>query len=255
MPNIYDPERGLKIELTDDDYDDYQKGNLSDNYYARRKNGSIGNKVYISRLDDDDDSDEYEEPSSGIDAGSAAIGGLIVAAIIGAGYGIKKLWDRHKVKKAEAQVAEQRKAQVNLQEEEKTQMAIEHADTMFSTKTVQANDAERRSLTQEEALQELMKIVVGMAEIADGKKKVSKGIENLNNAGIVDRATLLEKLSVPKVLEGFNAYLENNPQIVMRNQIIFGSIFGRNLTANGQYIPLDMSDIEHQLRIETIQED
>lgn len=87
------------------------------------------------------------------------------------------------------------------------------------------------------------------------RKKVSKGIENLNNAGIVDRATLLEKLSVPKVLEGFNAYLENNPQIVMQNQIIFGSIFGRNLTANGQYIPLDMSDIEHQLRIETIQED
>ena len=25
MPDIYDPERGLKIVLTDDDYDDYQK--------------------------------------------------------------------------------------------------------------------------------------------------------------------------------------------------------------------------------------
>ena len=124
MPDIYDPERGLKIGLTDDDYDDYQKGNLSDDFYARRTDGSIANKVDISRLDDNDDSDEYEEPSSGIDAGSAAIGGLIVAAIIGAGYGIKKLWDRHKVKKTEAQVAKQCKAQVNLQEEENTQIAI-----------------------------------------------------------------------------------------------------------------------------------
>ena len=245
MPDIYDPERGLKIGLTDDDYDDYQKGNLSDDFYARRTDGSIANKVDISRLDD---SDEYEEPSN-------AIGGLIVAAIIGAGYGIKKLWDRHKVKKTEAQVAKQRKAQVNLQEEENIQMAIEPTDTVVSTDAVQSNDAERRSLTQEEAIQELMKIVVGMAEIADGRKKVSEGIENLSNAGIVDRATLLEKLSVPNVLEGFNAYLENNPQIVMQNQTIFGSIFGRNLTANGQYIPLDMSDIEHQLRTETIQED
>ena len=252
MPYIFDPERGLKIGLTDNDYDDYQKGNLSDDFYARRADGSIANKVDISRLDDDDDSDKHEELSSGIDAGSAAIGGLIVAAIIGAGYGIKKLWDRHKAKKTEAQVAEQRKVQVNLQEEENTQIAIEHAGTVFSTEAVQANDAERRLLTQEETIQELMKIVVGMVEIADGKKKVSEGIENLSNAGIVDRATLLEKLSVPNVLEGFNAYLENNPQIVMQNQIIFDSIFGRNLTANGQYIPLDMSDIERQLRIETI---
>ena len=206
MPDIYDPERGLKIGLTDDDYDDYQKGNLSDDFYARRTDGSIANKVDISRLDD---SDEYEEPSNGIDAGSAAIGGLIVAAIIGAGYGIKKLWDRHKVKKTEAQVAKQRKAQVNLQEEENIQMAIEPTDTVVSTDAVQSNDAERRSLTQEEAIQELMKIVVGMAEIADGRKKVSEGIENLSNAGIVDRATLLEKLSVPNVLEDCDAESNN----------------------------------------------
>ena len=191
MPDIYDPERGLKIGLTDDDYDDYQKGNLSDDFYARRTDGSIANKVDISRLDD---SDEYEEPSNGIDAGSAAIGGLIVAAIIGAGYGIKKLWDRHKVKKTEAQVAKQRKAQVNLQEEENIQMAIEPTDTVVSTDAVQSNDAERRSLTQEEAIQELMKIVVGMAEIADGRKKVSEGIENLSNAGIVDRANSLFRM-------------------------------------------------------------
>ena len=255
MPDIYDPERGLKIGLTDDDYDDYQKGNLSDDFYARRTDGSIANKVNISGLDDDDDSDEYEELSSEIDPGSAAIGGLIVAAIIGTGYGIKKLWDRHRVKKTEAQVAEQRKTQVKLQKEENTQIAIEHAGNVFSTEAVQANDAERRSLTQEEAIQELMKIVVGMAEIADGKKRVSEGIENLRNARIVDRATLLEKLSDFKVLESFNAYLENNPQLVVQNQAIFGSIFGRNLTANGQYIPLDMSDIEQQLRTQTIQED
>lgn len=253
MPDIYDPERGLKIGLTDDDYEDYQKGNLSDDFYARRTDGSIANRVDISALDDDNDEDG--EPSGGIDAGSAAIGGLIVAAIVGVGYGIKKLWDRHKAKKAEAQAAEKRKAQVNLKDEEPTQMAIEPVNTVPSTETVNAEDAERKSLTQEEAIQELMKIIVGMAEIADGKKKVSEGVENLSNAGIVDREALLEKLSDPNVLECFNAYLEKNPQLVMQNQAIFVSLFGCNLTADGHYIPLAVSDIERQLRTETIQED
>ena len=253
MPDIYDPERGLKIGLTDDDYEDYQKGNLSDDFYARRTDGSIANRVDISALDDDNDEDG--EPSGGIDAGSAAIGGLIVAAVVGAAYGIKKLWDRHKAMKAEAQAAEKRKAQVNLQNEEAAQMAIEPVNTVPSTETVNAEDAERKSLTQEEAIQELMKIIVGMAEIADGKKKVSEGVENLSNAGIVDREALLEKLSDPNVLECFNAYLEKNPQLVMQNQAIFISLFGRNLTADGQYVPLALSDIERQLRAETIQED
>ena len=253
MPDIYDPERGLKIGLTDDDYGDYQKGNLSDDFYARRTDGSIANRVDISALDDDNDEDG--EPSGGIDTGSAAIGGLIVSAIVGVGYGIKKLWDRHKAKKAEAQAAEKRKAQVNLKDEEPTQMAIEPVNTVPSTETVNAEDAERKSLTQEEAIQELMKIIVGMAEIADGKKKVSEGVENLSNAGIVDREALLEKLSDPNVLECFNAYLEKNPQLVMQNQAIFVSLFGCNLTADGHYIPLAVSDIERQLRTETIQED
>ena len=245
MPDIYDPERGLKIGLTDDDYEDYQKGNLSDDFYARRTDGSIANRVDISALDDD----RYEdgEPSDGIDAGSAAIDGLIVGAIVGVGYGIKKLWDRHKAKKAEAQVS--------LQDEETAQMVIEPVNTVPSTETVNAEDTERKSLTQEEAIQELMKIIVGMTEIADGKKKVSEGVENLSNAGIVDREALLEKLSDPNVLECFNAYLDKNLQLVMQNQAIFVSLFGRNLTADGHYIPLAVSDIERQLRTETNQED
>ena len=100
-----------------------------------------------------------------------------------------------------------------------------------------------------------MKIIVGMAEMADGKKKVSEGIKNLSNAWMVDRTALLEKLSDPKVLEGFNAYLESNPQLVMQRQTILSSIFGRNLIADGQYVPLVISDIERQLEAETIRED
>ncbi len=145
-----------------------KKGDLSDDFYARRTDGSIANRVEISALDDDRDEDE--EPSGGIDAGFAAIGGLIVVAIVGVGYGIKKLWDRHKAKKAEAQAAEKCKAQVSLQDEETAQMAIEPVNTVPSTETVNAEDTERKSLTQEEAIQELMKIIVGMTEIADGKK-------------------------------------------------------------------------------------
>ncbi|MCX4354845.1 MAG: hypothetical protein OSJ43_01330 [Oscillospiraceae bacterium] len=255
MPDIYDPERGLKIGLTDDDYEDYQKGNLSDDFYARRTDGSIANRVDISPLDDDNDCDEDRYPTDGIDAGSAAVGGLIAVAIIGIGYGIKKLWDRHKAKKAEAQIAEQQKAQADLQEDKNTQTAIEPSSTVLSTEAAEAKDSERKSLTQDEAIQELMKIIVGMSEIADGKKKVSEGVETLSNAGIVDRAVLLEKLSDPKVLEGFNAYLQNNPHIVMQNQTILSGIFGRTLTADGQYIPLAAADIERQLNAETIQED
>ncbi len=65
----------------------------------------------------------------------------------------------------------------------------------------------------------------------------------------------MEKLSDPNVLECFNAYPEKNPQLVMQNQAIFVSLFGRNLTADGHYIALAVSDIERQLRTETIQED
>ena len=254
MPDIYDPERGLKIGLTDDDYEDYQKGNLSDDFYARRTDGSIANRVDISPLDNDD-SDTDEDSSGGIDAGSATLGAAIMAGIGLAVYGIKKLWDRHKSKKATAQMAEQHKVQINPQEEVHSQTAIEPVNSVLSTETANAEDAERKSLTQEEAIQELMKIIFGMAEIADGKKKVSEGIETLSNAGIVDREALLEKLSDPQVLESFNAYLENNPQLVIQNQAIFGSIFGCNLATDGQYVPLTISDIDRQLRIETIQED
>lgn len=245
MPDIYDPERGLKIGLTDEDYEDYQNGNLSDDFYARRTDGSIANRVVISPLDDDNDEDG--EPSDGFDPGSAVVGGLIVVAVAGATYGIKKLWDRHKAKKA--------KVQGNVQKEERRKLSIETACAVLPMKTSKTNDAERKSLTQEEAIQELKKIIIGMAEMADGKKKVSEGVENLSNAGIVDRMVLLEKLSDSKTLEGFNAYLENNPQFVMQNQAILDGIFGRNLTVEGQYIPLAVSDIERQLRTETIQED
>ena len=147
MPDIYDKERGLKIGLTDEDYEDYKKDRLSDDFYARRTDGSIANRVEISPLDNSED--ESKEPSSEIDAGSAAIGGLIMTAIFGIGYGIKKLWDRHKGKKAETQTAEKRKTQ-NLQNEKDTQAAIEPANTMPSTESVEAYDAERKSLTQEE---------------------------------------------------------------------------------------------------------
>ena len=247
MPEIYDQERGLKIGLTDKDYEDYQNGNLSDNFYARRTDGSIANRVDISPLDDDDDNYEDGEPSGGIDPGSAMIGALIMATIAGATYGIKKLWDRHKAKKAEVQV--------QVRKEESTQLPTETACTELSTDTEKTNDAEPKSLTQEEAIQELMKILVGMAEIAAGKKKVSEGVENLSNAGIVDRMVLLEKLSDLKMLESFNAYLENNPRFVIQNQTILDGIFGRSLTAEGQYVPLTVSDIERQLRPGTIQED
>lgn len=252
MPDIYDQERGLKISLTDDDYEDYQEGNLSDNFYARRKDGSIANRVDISPLDDDDDNEDGE-PSDGLDIGSAAIGALI--ALAGAAYGIKKLWNRHKTKKAEAQAAQQREVQVDFQEKENVQVSIAPTDASLSAVAAETNNTEQRTLTQEEVIQELMKIIVGMAEIADGTKKVSEGIENLSNAGVVDRAALLEKLSDPKVLEGFNAYLESNPHLVMQRQTILGSIFGHNITVDGQYVPLVISDIKWQLEAETIRED
>ena len=44
-------------------------------------------------------------------------------------------------------------------------------------------------------------------------------------------------------------------RIIAKNQTILDGIFGRSLTAEGQYIPLAVSDIEQQLRTETIQED
>lgn len=242
MPDIYDLERGLKISLTDSDYNDYLNGNLTMDFYARRTNGSIANRISISPIKNG--YDESKMLSSKIDSASAVKGVLITIAIAGAAYGIKKLLDRYKAKKTEDQFI--------LHMKESAPILIKPANTLLSTETATTNDSEQKSLTQEEAIQELVKIITGIAEIANGEKKVSEGVENLSNAGIVDRVVLLEKLSDSKVLEGFNAYLEHNPQIVMQNQTILSGIFGRNLTADGQYVPLAISDIERQLKTETI---
>ena len=54
MQDIYDQDRGLKIGLCDDDYVDYQKGNLSEDFFARRKDGSIANRVNMILYDKSD---------------------------------------------------------------------------------------------------------------------------------------------------------------------------------------------------------
>lgn len=254
MPDIYDEEKGLTISLTDEDYEDYKNGKLSDDFYARRSDGSIANKVNIRRTEDDNYEDEEESQSDSspdtLDPASAVIGALIMAALAGAAYGIKKLWDRHKAKKAEAQIAKQRKAQELLQNGENIQTLIEPAVTVLSTETVNVNNEERKSLTQEEAIQELMKIIVGMAEIADGNKKVSEGVENLSNAGVVDKKALLERLSKPETLESFNAYLSQNPQLAMQNQTALNRLFDREVIDNRQFVPISMLEIEKQMIIE-----
>jgi hypothetical protein len=148
---------------------------------------------------------------------------------------------------------------------EKTEVAYQHQETATQirattteiTESVQVErTADKKLLTEDEVNQEIMKIIIGMAEIADGKKKVTEAAETLSNAGILDKATLLERLSDLKTFEGFNAYLEKNPQLVMQNQTVLAGIFGRSLTANGEYVPLTVSDITQQKsRIETNQED
>ena len=246
MPDIYDPNRGLKISLTDDDYNDYKDGKLSEDFYARRTDGSIANRVDISRLDDDSDYDG--EPSDGIDVGSAAIGALIAAAVCGAVYGIKKLWDWRKKKRLEKKAEE-------AQQHQETSTQIRAATTEIAESVQEERTADKKLLTEDEVNQELMKIIIGMAEIADGKKKVTEAAETLSNAGIIDKATLLERLSDTKTLDGFNAYLEKHPQLVIQNQTVLAGLFGRSLTANGEYVPLTVSDITQQkARMETMED-
>lgn len=222
---------------------------MSDDFYARLTDGSIANRVDISPWDNDDDSDGNGDSSGGIDVGSAAVGALIVAAVGGAIYGIKKLWDWGKKKRLE------KKTEVTYQHQE-TATQIRATTTEIAESVQVERTADKKLLTEDEVNQEIMKIIIGMAEIADGKKKVTEAAETLSNAGILDKATLLERLSDPKTLEGFNAYLEKNPQLVMQNQTVLAGIFGRSLTANGEYVPLTVSDITQQKsRIETNQED
>lgn len=249
MPDIFNFDKGLKIGLTDSDFADFQNGLLSGDFFARRTDGSIANRVEISPLDDDDDDDGDGGLLSGIDARSVAVGALIGAAVVGAGFGIKKLWDRYQAKKSEAEITEQNKTQTDAREKKNTEISVESANVPNSVETV--DDSERKSLTREEIIQEAMKIVLGMTEIADGKNKVSEGVQNLNNAGIVDGAALLEKLSEPEVLEGFNAYLKSNPQLVAQNQQALDGIFGRSMVTDGEYVPLTVPEIERRLRDES----
>ena len=166
----------------------------------------------------------------------------------------KKLWERHKEKNIKTQLVEQH----NMSDNDQHTEDLKTSDRTMSTNLVteeKENNANRRLLTQEEAIQELFKIIVGMSEVIDGKKKVSEGIENLSQTGIVDRETLLERLSDPGLLERLNEYLENNQQLLIQNQTILGGIFGRNLIKDGEYIPLTTSEIKRQQKIINIQED
>ena len=125
MPDIFDFEKGLKIGLTDSDFADFQNGLLSGDFFARRTDGSIANQVEISPLDDDDNDDGDEGLLSRIDAQSVAVGVLIGAAVVGAGFGIKKLWDRYQAKKSEAKITEMHKTQTGLLDEKNTEISVE----------------------------------------------------------------------------------------------------------------------------------
>lgn len=249
MPDIFDFEKGLKIGLTDSDFADFQNGLLSGDFFARRTDGSIANRVEISPLDDDDNDDGDEGLLSGIDARSVAVGVLIGAAVVGAGFGIKKLWDRYQAKKSEAEITEMHKTQTGLLDEKNTEISVESPCVQQVAENV--DDSEQKLLSQEEILQEVMKIFVGMTEIADGKNKVSEGVEKLDSAGIVDGVALLEKLSNPEVLEGFNEYLKSNPRLVAQNQQTLDGIFGRSMVSDGEYVPLTVPEIERRLRDES----
>ena len=240
MPDVFDSERGLKNSLTDKDYQDYQDGNLSDDFYARRNDGSIANRVDIRRLDE-----ENGEESEGLDAGSAAIGAAIAIVVGGAIYVAKKLWGWISKKKIE---------ETHQHGETATQVLA--SATGIAESVQEEQSAEVKLLTEDEVNRELMKIIIGMAEIVDGKNKVAEGVETLSNAEVVDRATLLEKLSDPKTLERFNAYLNQHPQLVEQNQVAICEFFGHSLSDNGHYVPLSMSDIEQQKsKTEVLQEE
>lgn len=62
---------------------------------------------------------------------------------------------------------------------------------------------------------------------------------------------LLEKLSNPEVLEGFNEYLKSNPRLVAQNQQTLDGIFGRSMVSDGEYVPLTVPEIERRLRDES----
>lgn len=177
MPDIFDFEKGLKIGLTDSDFADFQNGLLSGDFFARRTDGSIANQVEISPLDDDDNDDGDEGLLSGIDARSVAVGVLIGAAVVGAGFGIKKLWDRYQAKKSEAEITEMHKTQTGLLDEKNTEISVESACVQQVVENV--DNSEQKLLSQEEILQEVMKIFVGMTEIADGKIRSQRVLKSL----------------------------------------------------------------------------
>ena len=76
-------------------------------------------------------------------------------------------------------------------------------------------------------------------------------LKKLDSAGIVDGVALLEKLSNPEALEGFNEYLKSNPRLVAQNQQTLDGIFGRSMVSDGEYVPLTVPEIERRLRDES----
>lgn len=126
----------------------------------------------------------------------------------------------------------------------KAEMIIEKQHSQESTSTTQLSVREKpvstlkNTMTEEEILAEQRKAVLHYIGLLDSLTK-------LQNAGVIDRNSVLEQLTNPAAIEQFNSTISANPNLLeMTQHLELTSLLGRDLFQGGKYVPIEAKEIK-----------
>lgn len=232
----------------------------------RRDDGTLSGLVYDLEYDEDDQSEEHEghEPKQG--SGEEIIGAAIGAALaVGGALFIK--WAAPRVKKFGEETAIpaiKKKAEdvkrkfTGGKDKEKTYSDKETSQNeieAISTQTVLPDFAEldtvydeyAKNMSNEEIQRHLINIAVHYIALMNELRALS-GVRVTRG----DWDAAIEKLTAPNMIGAINQILGSNPALIEQSQAeTLSSILGHQIVANGEYQPIEMSQIKEALKMET----
>jgi hypothetical protein len=111
-----------------------------------------------------------------------------------------------------------------------------------------------KNITNEDAQRELLEIFLIYAMLV-------KKIDDLSNSNIktdaekpiiIKKQVIVNKINDSAFIKSINHIFENNPALLQEKSKTFSELIGRELTANNQYVPIEVNEINNALLIGTI---
>ena len=120
---------------------------------------------------------------------------------------------------------------------EKSQAQDKTSSTQLSTEPKTEQSA-KTPMTEDEILEEQRKAILHYIGLLESLTK-------LQNAGVVDRDSVLEQLTNSTAIEQFNNFISENPNLLeMTKYNEISGLLGRDLFQGGKLIPIEAKEIE-----------